>query len=226
MDYINISKIEEESTKVREQLLYNRERFESVDPEYLISRYGPDLVRMSILPLGERILGRLRFEQGIGIIEIDSSHYEKDNIAKVNYTIAHELGHYILHKGDFKNYMSGNFDKLGELNLSTENPKIIAQREREANRFAAALLIPRDEISELHTQFFKVPLGLQSNRFNLDLYRALGTEKTLELIEKWSKIWKVSSFCLSIRMKELGLLNVYGHSFIRYGNDLDYIAGF
>jgi len=61
-----------------------------------------------------------------------------------NFTIAHELGHYFLH---------------ADLNATSSNKYIYFNRygsdtkEAQANRFAASLLMPKDEFKQKHTEY-------------------------------------------------------------------------
>ncbi|MCH7535152.1 MAG: ImmA/IrrE family metallo-endopeptidase [Bacteroidetes bacterium] len=63
------------------------------------------------------------------------------------FTIAHEFGHFLLHKGNLY------FDKRQILFRNEESATGETKREREANAFAAALLMPenfiRDELTKL-----------------------------------------------------------------------------
>lgn len=59
-----------------------------------------------------------------------------------NFTIAHELGHYFLHTGTPEGSQPGQFGRYGD-----------TLRERQANRFAAALLMPQARFRELATRF-------------------------------------------------------------------------
>jgi Zn-dependent peptidase ImmA (M78 family)/transcriptional regulator with XRE-family HTH domain len=54
---------------------------------------------------------------------------EKDSAARARFDVAHEVGHLVLHRG------------IGQEDI--EDPKTLKRIEREANRFAGALLLPR-----------------------------------------------------------------------------------
>lgn len=80
-------------------------------------------------------------------IVYNSNHSE----VRRRFTIAHELGHYYLHRailgngtGDSKAYRS---DVPGHT-----NPKIRTKEEREANSFAADLLMPKNKIEQWKTE--------------------------------------------------------------------------
>lgn len=58
--------------------------------------------------------------------------------ARQFFTIAHELGHYYLHSGDFKDNKQAIISFRGER----------SKRETEADRFAADLIMPKQRVSE------------------------------------------------------------------------------
>jgi hypothetical protein len=68
-----------------------------------------------------------------------------------NFTIAHELGHYFLHSGTPPGSKAGQFGRYGDNGL-----------EREANKFAASLLMPRERFRQLMDQFGRSPAILAS----------------------------------------------------------------
>lgn len=55
---------------------------------------------------------------------------EKESAARARFDVAHEIGHFVLHKGVDQEEL--------------ENPKVLRRIEAEANRFAGALLLPRE----------------------------------------------------------------------------------
>lgn len=96
--------------------------------------------------LGKDISGILEHSKSDGyVISVNASHSE----ARRRFTIAHELGHYLLHKqlvgdgiGDDKAYRSTSVGKY-------HNTAIGAYEETQANKFAASLLMPMDLIDEI-----------------------------------------------------------------------------
>lgn len=60
------------------------------------------------------------------------------NIRRQRFTIAHELGHFILHRN--------KLEEIGRETILMREPTALSQIEREANDFASELLIPKDEI--------------------------------------------------------------------------------
>src|SRR5439155_18530777 len=64
---------------------------------------------------------------------------EADSLARRRFTAAHELGHFILHRA-----VMGRFRADTEATLREADEEVADRMEREANRFAAELLMPAD----------------------------------------------------------------------------------
>ncbi len=71
---------------------------------------------------------------------------ENRTFARKRFTIAHEIGHFLMHKGE-------SFDLSGK-----GDPKI----EREADIFATNLLMPSAMIREIHNQFSSLSTGMDT----------------------------------------------------------------
>lgn len=90
-------------------------------------RFRPDMSGMLVREPGEAVV--------IGVNSRQSPRRQR-------FTVAHELGHYVLHKGDLI------VDTGARVNFRDERSATATVREeREANAFAAALLMP-DELVE------------------------------------------------------------------------------
>lgn len=98
-----------------------------LDVEGLGSALG---LRIKRLPLNERISGFLRQEGASWVVGVNSLHHPN----RQRFTIAHEIGHYLLHR-DHAPFEDG---------LLFRNDTRDA-REREANQFAALVLMPEAE---------------------------------------------------------------------------------
>ncbi len=91
--------------------------------------------------LGENISGALVIDKGQGIIGINPL----ESSVRQRFTIAHELGHFVLHRNveslfvdkDFKVLFRNQESSTGEL-----------KREQDANAFAAAILMPKKLLAE------------------------------------------------------------------------------
>ncbi|MEC1792200.1 ImmA/IrrE family metallo-endopeptidase [Bacillus vallismortis] len=115
-----------------------------------------------------------------GALQVDKSNiatiYVKhdDTPERKRFTIAHELGHYLLHKDNRKDFIDNEetvFFRSGESN---------SQLEREANDFAANLLMPRERV-----------LRKWEESADIDLLR---------------RYFGVSTLAMKFRLKNLGLI--------------------
>jgi len=155
-----------------------------VDPERIAQFLG---IRVVAYPMGNKVSGMLAIESTgatIGYNEIESKHRQR-------FTIAHELGHFILHNNqDTSRVFVDNQFKVDQYiqvlfrkNEDTEEP-ITAQMEIEANNFAAALLMP------------EAPLLVEIEKMEFDL----GDDNALkDLSEKFN----VSSSAMYYRLLNL-----------------------
>jgi Zn-dependent peptidase ImmA (M78 family) len=108
-----------------------------------------------------------------------------------NFTLAHEFGHYVLHREwldahkedglvDFAEYVDGGAPLFRyDVPVLTDEAEIL--REREANNFAAELLMPENELRELWD-------------INPDIERA-------------AEIFRVSKIAMAIRLERLGMIS-------------------
>ena len=106
------------------------------------------------------------------IIVVNSNH---SNVRK-RFTIAHELGHFILN------------DKPSKCFAHRDSSDVYNQEERDANSFASALLMPEDDI----------------NRFIHSLIGDSNTEQNeFLLIQEVAKRYNVSESAAEVRLKKL-----------------------
>ena len=117
------------------------------------------------------------------IIGINSSHAN----ARQRFSIAHEIGHLALHKGN-KLFI----DKVVKINFrDNKSSMAIDSNEIAANAFAAELLMPRDFVrDEIHNE-----LERQKSITNKD-----------DLIQKLAKTFDVSTQAMEYRLINLGIL--------------------
>lgn len=153
--------------------------------------------------LGNGVLGQISFNPLE--IKIDSNH---NNEARKRFTLAHELGHFLLGHSE---YMSG--EKCHDSSLDIENPNEVGIREVmrmewQANQFASYLLLPKDEFVQtflsiatengLSNRGFGT-LYLDSQKCNVDAFHNVTTPLMLR--------YKVSRSAIKIKLKSLGFIN-------------------
>ncbi|MCG7400389.1 ImmA/IrrE family metallo-endopeptidase [Caballeronia zhejiangensis] len=106
-----------------------------VPVDQIAKRMGVDL-RFS--PLDDELSGMVFIKDGTPIIGINSLHHSN----RQRFTIAHELGHFVLHRNEITNtvHVDKQFRVLLRDSVSAQGTDRL---EIEANRFAAALLMPK-----------------------------------------------------------------------------------
>lgn len=116
-----------------------------VDVEGLVLALGGSVNRAY---LADDISGMLECENDKFFITVN----EEDSETRQRFTIAHEIGHYMLHRSligegldDSRAYRSTDKGKY-------HNTKIGKQQEIEANRFAAQILMPKNEVGRLKAE--------------------------------------------------------------------------
>ena len=109
---------------------------------------------------------------------------KEENETRQRFTIAHELGHFILHKNSKPLFVEKS-EKVMYRNLDSSTGEI--KKEREANAFAASLLMPK--------------------KFILSEINAIPPYETI--ISYLSKRFKVSEQAMSFRLANLGLISLY-----------------
>jgi len=98
--------------------------------------------------LGEEVSGVLVVSAGKGTIGFNSSQ----SFVRQRFTIAHELGHYLLHFAPDKLFIDKKYTAVFNRDQNSATGEQL--EERQANQFAAALLMPeellRKELDQMH----------------------------------------------------------------------------
>ena len=131
------------------------------------------------------ILGGIYFESNKICVNTSVADHE----GRYHFTVAHELGHHVLHR---EHYLQRQSTDDGDFPCRVTGKK--PQIEIEADRFAAALLIPADNVS-------KAVAGKGRKIRTIGQARALAND----LITK-SGFSNVSNSAMVNRLKDLGLL--------------------
>ena len=121
-------------------------------------------------------------------IHVDSAEFEKDS-HRYRFSIAHELGHYILHR----RYCPTSAEDLGEW-LDIFRKFINDYAEFQANYFAGSLLVPENELIKVLDDAF-------GGSFVRDYWNASSAElgKILTAVRRH---FKVSDIVIARRMKD------------------------
>ncbi len=136
-----------------------------------------------------------------------------DMIGRYNFTLAHEIGHWVLHRHEVF-AVTNEPDLFGE----TANPVICRDgssepRELQANAFAANLLMPKEWVMKewLNISPDGSPLNIREeiDRKADHMYlRGKKYELTSDVAKKMKPIFKVSTQAMHRRLNELGLLDM------------------
>ena len=130
-------------------------------------------------PLGEDVSGLLAIKNGKGTI----GYKQDEPKVRRRFTIAHELGHYELHREKSDLFVDKQFIYRSRNSTNTPVNQIM---EQEANAFASAILMPTD--------FVRVEVS----KIEIDL----GSEEAMKTL---AKIFEVSTTAMSLRISGLGL---------------------
>lgn len=137
---------------------------------------------LAVVPyeLGEDVSGLLAIQNGVGTI----GYNQAEPKVRKRFTIAHELGHYELHRDKSDLFVDKEFIYRS---VNSGNTAINLQMEQEANVFASGILMP----TEL--------LRREVEGKNMDL-------TSDENIKQLAKLFEVSTTAMSIRISSLGLI--------------------
>jgi Zn-dependent peptidase ImmA (M78 family) len=104
--------------------------------EEIAEGYG---IEVRYEPAEDELSGALIRKPGEIVIGVNASHHPN----RQRFTIAHEIAHYLLHKG-----VDVHVDQDFRINLRDQRSEAFSREEIEANRFAAELLMPTEFIEK------------------------------------------------------------------------------
>jgi Zn-dependent peptidase ImmA (M78 family) len=122
------------------------------------------------------------------------------------FTLAHEIGHLVLHRGEITSYLDEYTDN--ELTISMHgfdlSPKYNKRLEIQANIFASRLLIPQYQLIK-HVKDYFVRENIHKNYLYLDSQRC-NIDLTYRLLYELQEHFNVSKEVVRIRLISQGLL--------------------
>ncbi len=153
-------------------------------PEITIPIKIEEIVRMRGIkimpyPLGDDVSGLLAIQDGQATI----GYNKNEPMVRRRFTIAHELGHFELHRDQSNLFVDKEFIYRSENSGNTPANQIM---EKEANAFASAILMPSDQLRKT------------IQRMELDFSDG-------ESIKELARMFEVSTTAMSIRIAGLGL---------------------
>ncbi|HEY5592012.1 MAG TPA: ImmA/IrrE family metallo-endopeptidase [Paludibacter sp.] len=149
----------------------------------------------------ESYLGKITFEP----LVIKIAKKTRDDLKRWRFTIAHEIGHLILHK----NLLLG---KINEKNDSEDTLQMkyvpsqgnIERIELQANLFAGYLLLPDTKLKHKAIDLFNEH-KIKGNQLYID-HQSVNRIQAQEILNKLSSIFEVSIEAIKIRLIKLNLL--------------------
>jgi Zn-dependent peptidase ImmA (M78 family) len=113
--------------------------FAPVPIEAIAKRLG---ITVQVVPLDEHLSGMSFVKGGHSVIVVNASHHPN----RQRFTLAHELGHHVLHK----EYLSENVHvDTAVLARNARSSEGVDSKEVQANAFAAELLMPQAQLRRL-----------------------------------------------------------------------------
>ncbi len=147
----------------------------------------------------EQFLGALeQSRKGVWYIFINK---DIEHIGRKNFTIAHELGHFVL-----QHHLQQAAFSCGESEI-TENNETVSKQEKEANYFASCFLLPKDRIISTFTKWYQWRINPNGRLFlHVDIHKK-SYSYWKAISSNLIKTFQVSETALKIRLVNLGLIN-------------------
>ena len=149
----------------------------AVPIEHIVQNEGLQILEYNF---GDDISGILIINDGVGAIGVNpKNHYHRQR-----FSIAHELGHYLMHRDSGNLFVDKDF--IVKFRHTNRNYSLVEKKqEQEANAFAAALLMPTKFIEQ-----------------EIEKLEFFGYTET-EIISVLAKTFQVSEAAMSYRFSNL-----------------------
>jgi Zn-dependent peptidase ImmA (M78 family) len=133
---VTIKNPQAEATKLRKK--YCRSHF-PVPVELIAKSEG---IRVESIPLDDELSGMSFIKDGVSVIVVNANHHPN----RRRFTLAHELGHHVLHAEYLRNNVHVDKVILHRNSLSSDGTE---EKEVTANNFAAELLMPASKLTSM-----------------------------------------------------------------------------
>ena len=187
--------IKEKEKKIIDQLIKDYNSNQEINdqiPVNIVEKIKEQNIELNELcyDLHDEVLGEIKKENGKYKINIQGYDFNY----RRRFTMAHELGHYKLHKDLLDD--EGLDDGLSYETMYRKNAKISSNQETQANKYAIDMLVPKELIISIVKEFNKIkeiPGIIDEN----------GEANNLNLIEYLSNRFEVSKIALGFRLNQL-----------------------
>ena len=187
--------IKEKEKKIIDQLIKDYNSNQEINdqiPVKIVEKIKEQNIELNELcyDLHDEVLGEIKKENGKYKINIQGYDFNY----RRRFTMAHELGHYKLHKDLLDE--EGLDDGLSYEAMYRKNAKISSIEETQANKYAIEMLVPKELIISIVKELNKIkeiPRIIDEN----------GEANNLNLIEYLSNRFEVSKIALGFRLNQL-----------------------
>ena len=187
--------IKEKEKKIIDQLIKDYNSNQEINdqiPVNIVEKIKEQNIELNELcyDLHDEVLGEIKKENGKYKINIQGYDFNY----RRRFTMAHELGHYKLHKDLLDD--EGLDDGLSYETMYRKNAKISSNQETQANKYAIDMLVPKELIISIVKELNKIkeiPRIIDEN----------GEANNLNLIEYLSNRFEVSKIALGFRLNQL-----------------------
>ena len=187
--------IKEKEKKIIDQLIKDYNSNQEINdqiPVNILEKIKEQNIELNELcyDLHDEVLGEIKKENGKYKINIQGYDFNY----RRRFTMAHELGHYKLHKDLLDD--EGLDDGLSYETMYRKNAKISSNQETQANKYAIDMLVPKELIISIVKELNKIkeiPGIIDEN----------GQANNLNLIEYLSNRFEVSKIALGFRLNQL-----------------------
>ena len=187
--------IKEKEKKIIDQLIKDYNSNQEINdqiPVNIVEKIKEQNIELNELcyDLHDEVLGEIKKENGKYKINIQGYDFNY----RRRFTMAHELGHYKLHKDLLDD--EGLDDGLSYETMYRKNAKISSNQETQANKYAIDMLVPKELIISIVKELNKIkeiPGIIDEN----------GQANNLNLIEYLSNRFEVSKIALGFRLNQL-----------------------
>lgn len=154
--------------------------------------------RITFENLPENVLGLLSIQNKV----ITLSESIRANINRLHFTIAHEIGHLVLHIPQIENKIT-EICEFEEQSLLKINSTTLKRMEWQANQFASFLLLPQGRFMTTFNKLLN-DVNIRKGRLYLD-HQPCNIRDVNYVLGELSRIFQVSKEVVKIRLKNAGL---------------------